>query len=462
MKKLLFLFLFSSISVYSKVSLPHIFGSGMVLQQQSKVKIWGWAKSEEPIKINTSWDNETYATKTPASGHWFVEVLTPIYGGPYQISIQGYNNILLENILIGEVWLVSGQSNMEWSARSKIDNAEEEIKNANFANIRLFSVSHSSAPFPQQNISDGKWEVCTSETMSNFSAIGYFFGREIHQKLEVPVGIINSSWGGTPAEAWTPENAIKSNPILYKDALDLKEVIWGPVKTAVIYNAMIAPLAGFKLKGFLWYQGESNVMHASNYDLLLKTMIDSWRKVWNQDLPFYYVQIAPYKYDSPEEGVILRNAQRMVDNPPLTQMVCISDIGNINDIHPGNKLEVGRRLANLALKENYDTQIGTVFGPKLLTYEIKKGFINLYFDTADLVCGTDCQNNFEIAGTDGQFRKANVVVKSNTIKVISQKISNPAFVRFEWNNTTEASLKNSKGLPSSAFITDNWWSFVNK
>jgi len=350
---------------------------------------------------------------------------------------------------------------MEWSAGSGIDSAQAEIEKANFPEIRFFSVSHATAAFPQQNLS-GKWDVCTPATMKYFSAIGYFFAKKLHQDLSVPVGIINSSWGGTPAEAWTPEAAIKADPTLYKDAIGLKEVPWGPVKTASIYNAMIAPVVGFKLKGFLWYQGEANVMNAANYDKLLNTMIASWRNAWQEELPFYFVQIAPYKYGQPEEGVALRNAQRLAETTPNTAMVCISDIGNIDDIHPKNKKDVGNRLANVALKNLYNIKLGTVQGPKLLTYETKKGSIILYYDSPDLNCGAKCKDNFEVADLSGNFTKADVRVKSNTITLSSSKVSNPIFARFEWNNIAEASLKNAIGLPASAFITDNWWGFKNK
>ncbi len=432
----------------------------MVLQQKSKVKIWGWGKTSEPVSITTSWDEKQYNHKVDNNGKWLIEVETPIYGGPYEIKIKGYNDILLKNVLIGEVWVVSGQSNMEWSAASGIDNANAEVAKANFPDIRFFGVNHSTALFPQQNLS-GEWQVCSPVSMKNFSAIGYYFAKHIFENIQVPVGIINTSWGGTPAEAWMPEESIKTDAVLYKDAMSLKEVPWGPVKTAAIYNAMLAPLVGLKIKGFLWYQGESNVSNAANYDKLLNTLINSWRKVWGEELPFYYVQIAPYKYGNPEEGVMLRNAQRMAETTPKTAMVTISDIGNIDDIHPRNKKDVGIRLANVALKNLYSAYKGDVSGPKLLLYESKKGQITLFFDTQELKCDKNCLNGFEIADTSGEFRKATARIKSNTIVLTNSKISYPVFARFEWSNTAEASLKNSQGLPASAFITDNWWQFKN-
>lgn len=458
--KLLVLFFISSFTLFANITLPAIFGSEMVLQQRSKVKFWGSAKTGEPVMVTTTWDKNMYNTKADADGKWELLIETPMYGGPYDIKVKGYNEINLKNVLIGEVWLVSGQSNMEWSAASGIDNTESEVQKANFPEIRLFGVNHATANSPQQNVS-GNWAVCSPETMKYFSAIGYYFGKELHDNLMVPVGIINTSWGGTPAEAWTPEEHIKADPVLLKDALSLKEVPWGPVKTSVIYNAMVAPLAGFKIKGFLWYQGESNVSNAANYDRLLTTLITSWRTAWREDLPFYYVQIAPFKYGNPEEGVILRNAQRMAEVIPKTTMVTISDIGNKDDIHPRNKKDVGIRLANVALKNLYSAYKGEISGPRLLTYESKKGQITLFFDNPELKCDKNCMDNFEISDISGEFKKANVRIKSNTITLTNSKISYPIFARFEWSNTAEASLKNNQGLPASAFITDNWWQFKN-
>jgi sialate O-acetylesterase len=250
--KLLLSALILSINTYANLSLPSFFSSGMVFQQKSKVKIWGSGKTAEPVTISTSWDGQEYKSKVDVNGKWSLEIDTPIYGGPYEITIKGFNEIVLRNILIGEVWIVSGQSNMEWSAASGIDNAESEVRLANFPEIRLFTVNHNTANAPQQNL-DGDWKVCSSQSMRTFSAIGYYFAKHIYENLQVPVGIINTSWGGTPAEAWISEEDIRADRVLYKDALGLKEVPWGPVKTAAIYNAMVAPLAGLKIKGFLWY-----------------------------------------------------------------------------------------------------------------------------------------------------------------------------------------------------------------
>jgi sialate O-acetylesterase len=454
-----FFLLISSRLLYANLVLPNVFGNNMVLQQKTQVKVWGWGKPGEPVNLNGNWDEQIYKTTVKNDGKWSLEVTTPAFGGPYEIIINGYNKINLTNVLIGEVWLVSGQSNMEWSANSGIDNANTEIAKANFPDIRFLNVNHNSAEFPQQNI-EANWQNCTPETMKNFSAIGYFFAQKLNTNTLIPIGIINASWGGTPAEAWTPEKQIVANPVLYKDAISLKEVPWGPVKAGSIYNAMIAPLVPFKLKGCLWYQGESNVSNASNYDKLLSTLINSWRTQWAEELPFYYVQIAPYKYEKPEEGVTLRNAQRMAEKIPNTAMVVITDIGDINDIHPKNKKDVGVRLANVALKNLYSIEKEPIAGPKLLNYENQRGKLILYFDTI-LKCNRNCESSFEIADINGVFLPADVKIKSNTITLSNNKLIFPVFGRFAWGNTNETILTNESKLPASSFVTDNWWQFKN-
>ncbi len=226
-------------------------------------------------------------------------------GGPYDISFRGYNSITLSDVMIGEVWLCSGQSNMEWSAQSGIDNAEEEISNSNYPNIRLFTVYSSTALCPQQHLT-GSWAKCTPETMRSFSAIGYFFARKLYKELGVPIGIINSSWGGTPAEAWMPENVIEKDDFLREAAAKQVPVPWGPVETARLYNAMISPMIPFRIAGVLWYQGEANTVNAYAYKELLEGLIKGWRTNWGYDFPFYYAQIAPYRYGNNFDGVMVQ------------------------------------------------------------------------------------------------------------------------------------------------------------
>jgi sialate O-acetylesterase len=332
----------------ANVSLPEIFSDNMVLQQKSDVIFWGWAKTGETIVIKADWMDSDITVKADVQGTWKTTIKTPGFGGPYSIHIKGQNEVILKNVLIGEVWLCSGQSNMEWSAQSGINNGDEEIKNANYPEIRLFTVNTSTSIYPQEHLA-GKWAVCTPEEMRRFSAIGYFFARKLNKELGVPVGIINSSWGGTPAESWMPEEATQKNDFLREAAAKQKVVPWGPVEPARIYNAMINPLIPFRISGVLWYQGEANTINGYAYKEMLTALITSWRGKWNYEFPFYYAQIAPFKYGKPLEGVEVREAQRKALDVPNTGMAVLSDICDTLNIHPKNKQEAALRLANLAL-----------------------------------------------------------------------------------------------------------------
>ena len=237
----------------------------------------------------------SFLQETSNQGKWKLVIKTPAAGGTYDISIKGYNEISIKNVLIGEVWLVSGQSNMEWSANSGIVNGDQEIKEANFPKIRLLTISTSTSLYPQDHFT-GEWVECTPETMRSFSAIGYFFARKLHNELGIPVGIINTSWGGTPAEAWMPEEVVLGDEFIRDAASKLKPVPWGPVENSRIYNSMIYPVISFRIAGVLWYQGEANTINAYAYERILTELIGSWRNNWGYEFPFYFAQIAPYKW----------------------------------------------------------------------------------------------------------------------------------------------------------------------
>ena len=296
-KHILFLILigFTSLSVSGNVRLPNIIGSHMVLQQKSNVKLWGWASPGEKISIKTSWDGATYQTQATNDAKWLTEIKTPEAGGSYSISVKGNNTIDLEDVLIGEVWVCGGQSNMEWSGTQQLPQSIDEAPNAQNNKIRLFYVSKSTSMFPQENL-DGKWVVCSPEEMYKFSAIGYFFGKNLNEKMNTPIGLINSNWGGTPAETWTPELVVNNNITIKKGAEELKSQPGWPHQTAMAYNAMIYPLTNYAIAGAIWYQGESNVRTYYAYEKLFTGMIDAWRLQWNKNFPFYFVQIAPFTY----------------------------------------------------------------------------------------------------------------------------------------------------------------------
>lgn len=440
----------------ANVVLPTIFGNGMVLQQKAEVDFWGWGKPNENVVLTTTWSKDTVSMKVNNQGKWQLKVQTPLAGGPYKVQIQGYNTIVLDDVLIGEVWLCSGQSNMEWSARAGINNAAEEVKNANYPKIRLFTVWHRAAETPQLDIAGSGWAACTPQTMQDFSAVAYFFAKKIHKQLgDVPIGIINSSWGGTCAEAWTDPYYIENDSIMNSQAKKIKEEEWGPNQPGRIYNAMIVPLKPFYIRGVLWYQGETNVANGSNYHYLLSALANSWRIGWPSFFSFYYVQIAPWKYGVPYEGGVMRDAQQkaMSRIGGETGMVVTSDIGDTNDIHPKNKQEVGNRLANIALKYTYKKIDQEVLGPVYKDYWIVKDEVEITFDHIGkgLVCKGKKLTCFEIATKDKRFVPAEAFIRDHKVIVKAKSVKDPIGVRFAWDNTATPNLFNSEGLPASTF-----------
>ena len=448
-----FAFMYFS-SCFPNVSLPNIFGDNMVLQRNAEVNIWGWAMPGEVVRINTSWGSEQLEAKANKRGVWEVLLSTPDIRGAQEISIEGYNKIVLNNVLLGEVWLVSGQSNMEWTAASGIDNAEAAIEGAENPNLRFFTVADRTAAYPQQDL-EGSWVSSTPETMKHFSAAAYFFGKKINEELGVPVGLINSSWGGTPVEVWTPSEILKNDPQLAKAATLLRDEEWGPQEPGVIYNAMIAPLTPFKIAGVLWYQGETNTANADHYEDLFSALVKSWRQKWNEEFPLYFAQIAPFDYGDNFSGVKVRDAQRRSLKLPKTGMIMTSDIGNIKDIHPRNKMDVGLRFANLALQKTYGKNIAAE-PPLLEDIDIDGKKVVVHFDNAEglYLAPNNSQSQFEIAGEDLKFHPAKMKIKKNRVILRSDLVSDPEYVRYSWRNTSSSNLFNSSGLPASSFTTD--------
>jgi sialate O-acetylesterase len=446
------LFIFLQLSK-ANISLPEIFSDNMVLQQKSDIILWGWAKTGETVVIEADWMDKDLTIQADAQGTWKITMKTPGAGGPYNIHIKGHNEVILKNVLIGEVWLCSGQSNMEMSAQWGINNGEEEIKNANWPEIRFFTVSSATSHYPQDHLA-GKWAVCTPDEMRTFSAIGYFFARKLNKELGVPIGVINSSWGGTPAEAWMPEEVIQKDDILREAAAKQKPVPWGPVEPARIFNAMISPLIPFRIAGVLWYQGEANTINAYAYKEMLSGLIKSWRNRWKYDFPFYYAQIAPYKYGNPFEGVEVRDAQRRVLEVPNTGMVVLSDLCDTLNIHPKNKQDAALRLSNIALNRYYKKAIPEDSGPLYRAMTIVKNKAIISFDYSEgLHAAGDKLTYFEIAGEDKIFYPAEAKIKDQKVIVQSKEVKSPVTVRFAWRNTATPNLFNGANLPASCFIT---------
>ncbi len=441
---------------WANISVPAIFGDHMVLQQQEEVTFWGWGKPHENVEISVSWDtSQVHQFTVNNQSRWEVDLITPAAGGPYNITIKGHNTIILDDVLIGEVWLGSGQSNMEWPPSAEVEQAEEEKAIANFPEIRFFTVSVATAHSPQQHLS-GKWVKCTPEEMWNFSAVMYFFGKELHQNLNVPVGLIHSSWGGTPAEVWIDEDVLNNDRVLRENATLLEEMSWSPKEPGIVYNAMLHPLIPFRIKGVLWYQGETNTGNAPHYARTLKLLIESWRSAWGYDFSFYYAQIAPYT-DYGEDnvnGAIVRNQQRKVlDMVSNTGMIVTSDIGNLADIHPRNKIDVGRRLAAWAFTHDYGLQGFPVSGPLYQSYEVENDKVKVQFDYVynGLKAEGGSLKEFEVLDGSGKWHEAIAKIEMNHIVVKSERVAQPLGVRFGYSNASDPNLFNQEGLPASCF-----------
>jgi sialate O-acetylesterase len=657
------------------IELPSVFGDNMVMQQKTEASIWGKAKAGENIEVTSSW-GEKVSVNADVDGKWLEKIKTPAAGGPYEIKVKGKDSeITFKNVLIGEVWVCSGQSNMEmplvgWPPKDTVKDSEREIKNANYPKIRLFTVSKAVSMKPRENCK-GSWEECSPETAKNFSAMAFFFGKELHKELGIPIGLIHTSWGGTPAEAWTsseyigkvddffdfasnieklasqedgyikwlsshriitpdnedqsagkgvffndekcslpdfddsgwktmklptlwentelgifdgvvyfrksvnipdswlekdlmlelgpiddidityfngervggyedlgfwavdrkykiPSNLLKKgNNIIAVRVVDLQggggiygkeeqmkiypagEANMKPISLAgdwkyipiaqyregnfyvfgaekndfyttrpafkginqntptVLYNAMIAPIVPYGIKGAIWYQGESNVGRDQQYKKLFPAMIENWRAAWKEgNFPFYFVQIAPYIYDGLEDpaSAKLREAQMAtLSTVPNTGMAVTLDIGNVNNIHPANKHEVGRRLALWALAKDYGKQNLVYSGPVYKSMNIQGCRVTLSFDNigSGLMAKGDSSGQgiltgFKVAGADKVFVDAEAYIKGNTVIVYSKEAYNPVAVRYAFTNGSVASLFNKEGLPASSFRTDDW------
>lgn len=454
--KLIFLFILFSKLAMANISLPNFFSDNMVLQRNSSIKIWGWANPKEEIRITPSWDNQDYKTIANNEANWEVVIPTPKEGGPYSITFKGYNQITLKNILIGEVWLCSGQSNMEMNANWGINDGEKEAAKATNTNIRFFSVEKSSSESPQQNLL-GSWEICSPEVMKKNSAVAYFFANRIKEELKnVPIGLMIAAWGATSAEVWMPKNVFDNDSQLFEASKKINPNEYCPVGNAKTFNTMINPLVGYKIRGVLWYQGESNV-GSTIYDKTFTTLISSWRNLWKEDFPFYFVQIAPYKIENDNySSVQIRNFQRKtLSLLPNTQMAITSDISTTDDIHPKDKKSVGVRLANLALSNVYNAYSKLANGPLLKEIKVEKNKIFVYFDYADGLYFKDSNSNqFEVAGADNIFFPVVATIKKNKVILSCKNVRKPSRVRFAWKNESQSQLFNNANLPASSFISE--------
>jgi sialate O-acetylesterase len=496
-RNLLSTVLFSVGFIYAgaNVKLPAIISNNMVLQQNQKVALWGWADAAEKVSITTSWNNKSVTVTPDKTGKWLAYVNTGKAGGPYTITFKGNNEIKVGNVLLGEVWLASGQSNMEFfvsktrsSSYTGVLNYEQEMKEANFPLIRQIDVANKNANEPQQDFK-GDWKVCSPQTVDTFSAVAYYFAKAVHQATGYPVGIINSTWGGTAIESWTKKEVLTNDPEFkltvdkydeqvknysqlgedYKTAMDKwkldssKAKPVAPVKPNPdkspfrLYNAMIAPLAPYTLRGVIWYQGENNAQNAYQYRKLFPAMIANWRSDFKNDkLPFYFVQISPHRSQNP----VIREAQLYTYRTvPNTGIVVTTDNGDSLNIHPRNKKLVGERLSLWALHNEYGKKDIVYSGPLYKSMKVDGNKIRIRFDFVDggLVSKDGKElSEFTIAGDDQNFVPATATIEGDEVVVSSDKVSKPAAVRFAWRNVPEPNLFNKAGLPASPFRTDSW------
>lgn len=456
----LVLFLLSGTKeIKARIALPAFFSNGMVLQQQAQVALWGKSdKLRSKISVKTSWNKKKYVALTNEKGNWKIKVETPASGGPYTIQISDGQTLTIENVLIGEVWLCSGQSNMEMrvsgSYNDPITSSLDAIVTSENSKIRMFTVGSKMHSSPVEDCR-GKWEEASSETLSHFSAAAYFFARKLHQVLHVPVGIIHASYGGSRVEAWISDEGIAP----YKNLDDVHNA-------SILYNGMLNPIVGYGIRGCLWYQGESNVDVPDLYQQLFPSLVKDWRNKWGiGEFPFYYSQIAPFNYNKGQgkgkNSAYLREAQtKCLNSIPSSGMIILTDVGHPTTIHSMAKEPVGNRFAYMALGRTYGKKGFPTTGPIYKSFQIEGNKVIIFFDekSRELTSFREPLKDFEIAGEDKVFYPANARIGKNpkTIEVTSSQVKNPVAVRYAFKDYVKGSLYNLYGLPASSFRTDNW------
>jgi sialate O-acetylesterase len=460
----LLLLLLTGMGVFAGVRLPAVLSDNMILQQRSTARLWGWCDPGEKIYVTPSWTSEVDSVKGTRDGNWQLPLSTPAAGGPYTIRIwtgnaaSPDNAIVLKNVLIGEVWVLSGQSNMEMCETWGLPDVQQELPTCYNSNIHFFHVPRTTSLHPQDDVK-AQWTECDSNTLKSFSAAGYFFAKKLNKDLNVPVGLIEAAWGGTPAEVWTPADLVNGDSTLKADAAIQHPANGWPYLPGYCYNGMIAPLTSFTIAGALWYQGEANVGAPNNYARLLETMIGSWRKAWNSNFPFYYVQIAPFTYGGKNQGALLREQEGTVQTFGNTGMVVISDlVTDTTNVHPKDKHDVGIRLANWALAATYH-QPGIVYkSPWYLGMESKGDRIVISVADAPngLVVKGGGVRTLYIAGDDKVWYPAEGKIEGSRLTVFSREVKKPVAVRYQFSDAGIGNLFSKEGLPVAPFRTDSW------
>lgn len=450
--------------VRSEVKLPAIFSDNMVMQQQTEAAIWGTATANSTVRITTSWNKKSYSPRAGMDGKWKVRVSTPSAGGPYSITISEGKTIVLKNVLIGEVWVCSGQSNMEMPMKGyrnqPVTGSNEFIALSSNPLIRLITVPKETSLTPLDDFI-GSWKLCEPENVSEFSATAYFFGLMLNKALGVPIGLINTSWGGTRIEPWISESGFKNFDWVKLPDKNMRQEKLSPQTPTVLYNAMINPLAGYGIRGAIWYQGESNRNEYTQYEKLMPGLALNWRSMWGiGEFPMYYVQIAPFDYGpAGANSAFLREAQLKASTAiPNFGMACIMDTGEKDCIHPANKKAAGDRLAFLALAKTYGKKGFACETPVLKEMKVEVNQVMLTFDNApngltSFGKGLSC---FEVAGSDKRFYSAYAFFSGAGITLFSPMVDKPVAVRYAFKDFIVGDLFNIEGLPVSSFRTDNW------
>jgi len=489
---------------FADIELCNVFTDHMVLQRNQKNPVWGW--DAPGTKVTVTIDHQTQETKAGADGRWSVKLTAMKAGGPHVLKIQGSSEVTIQDVLVGEVWVCSGQSNMAFAVSSANDSDLESLT-AKYPQIRLLSVPQRASQKHEKNF-EGAWSVCTPDTVKGFSAVGYFYGRQLHQTLGVPVGLIDNAWGGSSAESWVRRDLLEKDK-RYSELMKRwvtveatydheKEMVkyqervknWqeavkkakaegkalprrpraprnqlaGQHRPGNLYGGCLYPIIGYGIKGAIWYQGESNASRAYQYRHLFPLMIQNWRDDWKQgDFSFYWVSLADFRREVPEPGAStwaeLREAQTMTLSLPNTGEAIITDLGEADDIHPKNKQDVAKRLARLALVKDYGYNIVGP-SPRYQSHAIAGGKMTLKFQ--DVGTGLDTFDvrepiGFTIAGEDQKFVRAQAkIIGSDTIVVWSDQVKNPASVRYAWAENPVCNVQNKTGLPLTPFRTDDW------
>lgn len=464
---------FSVLNLHAEIKLPALFGDNMLLQQNMEAPIWGWASKNETLTISTSWDNRTYSVKADKQGQWKTKLQTPSAGGPYSISVSnGGETKAIKNVLIGEVWLCSGQSNMEMPLKGfpgqPVKGGNDAIVRSANNHIRFISVPRATVLEPKTDF-EGQWEIASPKTTGNFSATAWYFGSLLQEVLNVPVGLIEVSYGGSNVEAWMNEEMLKDFNLelkLPKTEADLKS---SPNRVpTTLFKGMLSPVIGYGIKGTIWYQGESNYERPFQYDDLFKKMVTSWRTLWNQgEFPFYFAQIAPFDYarfhpndNKPEyNSAYLREAQLNASKAiPNAGMAVLLDVGEFGNIHPADKEKGGERLAYQALAKTYGIDGFEYESPEFNAMEIKGSTVTVSFNNVpNGITAYDKEvTGFEIAGENKVFYPAQVQLRRKSVVLSAPQVEKPVAVRYLFKDFTKAEIFSTGGLPMSSFRTDDW------